>query len=61
MSADVELWGHVELPSMLLDNEVELRAELRGFYSAEEADEFDRVVLTPPSHLVSDRHGPRPG
>ena len=46
MSADVELWGHVDLPAMLLDNEAELRATLRDFYGDDAGDEFDRVALT---------------
>jgi len=56
VSPDMELWGHVELPSMLLDNEVALRSTLREFYGDERGEEFDRVVLTPPGHLVVDRN-----
>jgi glyoxylase-like metal-dependent hydrolase (beta-lactamase superfamily II) len=32
VSADLELWGHADLPAMLLDNDAELRATLRDFY-----------------------------
>jgi glyoxylase-like metal-dependent hydrolase (beta-lactamase superfamily II) len=56
VAAELQLWGHVELPPMLLDNEVELRAALRGFYDEEACVEFDRVELVAPDHLVSDRH-----
>ena len=55
VSAELELWGHVDLPPMLLDNEEEMRSTLRAFYSVDQADQFDRVVLTPPDHLVVDR------
>ena len=41
---------------MLLDNEAELRAALRGFYDEEACAEFDRVELVAPDHLVADRH-----
>ena len=51
----MQLWGHVDVPAMLLGHESELRAELRAFYGDELADELDRVVLTPPVHLVSER------
>ena len=56
MSADVELWGHADLPAMLLDNEAELRATLRDFYGDAAGDEFDQVSLTPPDCLVVDDH-----
>ena len=56
VDADLELWGHVDLPPMLLDNEAELRAALRGFYDEEACAEFDRVELVAPDHLVADRH-----
>ena len=56
VSAALELWGHVDLPSTLLDDEAELRATLRNFYGDEAGDEYDRVVLTPPDRLVVDRH-----
>ena len=55
VSGELELWGHVDLPTMLLDNEDHLRSALRAFYSVDQADRFDRVVLTPPDHLVVDR------
>jgi glyoxylase-like metal-dependent hydrolase (beta-lactamase superfamily II) len=54
VSADLEIWGHVDLPAMLLDNEAELRATLRDFYGDEAGAEYDRVVLTPPERLVAD-------
>jgi glyoxylase-like metal-dependent hydrolase (beta-lactamase superfamily II) len=56
VAADVELWGHVDLPAVLLGDEVQVRAELRAFYGDEAGDEFDRVTLTPPDRLVTDRH-----
>jgi len=56
VAADVELWGHVDLPAMLLDNEPELRATLRDFYGDAAGDEFDQVSLTPPDCLVVDDH-----
>ena len=56
VSADLELWGHVDLPAMLLDDEAELRASLRSLYGDEAGDEYDRVTLTPPDRLVADRH-----
>ena len=43
VAADVELWGHVDLPEMLLGDEAQVRAELREFYGDEAGDEFDRV------------------
>jgi glyoxylase-like metal-dependent hydrolase (beta-lactamase superfamily II) len=54
VSADLQLWGHTDLPEMLLDNEAELRATLRSFYGDDAGDEYDRVSLTPPDHLVTD-------
>ena len=54
VSADLELWGHADVPGMLLDNEAELRSSLREFYGEEAGDEYDRVSLTPPDHLVTD-------
>jgi glyoxylase-like metal-dependent hydrolase (beta-lactamase superfamily II) len=56
VSADLELWGHADLPAVLLDDEAELRAVLRDFYGDEPGDEYDRVVLTPPERLVVDTH-----
>ena len=56
VDADLQLWGHVDLPPMLLDNEAELRAALREFYDEEACAEFDRVELVAPDHLVADRH-----
>jgi glyoxylase-like metal-dependent hydrolase (beta-lactamase superfamily II) len=56
VSPDVELWGHVDLPSMLLDDEAELKASLRARFGPEAGDEYDRVTLTPPDHLVEARH-----
>jgi glyoxylase-like metal-dependent hydrolase (beta-lactamase superfamily II) len=53
---DLELWGHIDLPRMLLDDEAGLRASLREFYGDAAGDEYDRVTLTPPDHLVADRH-----
>ncbi len=53
VSADLQLWGHTDLPGMLLDNEAELRATLRSFYGDDAGDEYDRVLLTPPDHLVT--------
>ncbi|HEY8094000.1 MAG TPA: MBL fold metallo-hydrolase, partial [Acidimicrobiales bacterium] len=52
---ELELWGHAELPGMLLADPVGLRADLRAFYGDEAGDEYDRVTLTPPEHLVVDR------
>jgi glyoxylase-like metal-dependent hydrolase (beta-lactamase superfamily II) len=56
VSTDLELWGHVELPGALLDNEAELRSTLRDFYGDRAGDEFDRVTLTAPDRLVVDNH-----
>ena len=56
VAADLELWGHVELPAALLDDEARMRAELRCRYGDEAGDEYDRVVLTPPDRLVAHRH-----
>ncbi len=56
VAADVELWGHVDLPAMLLGDEAELRAGLRDFYGDEAGEEYDRVTLTPPDRLVSEHH-----
>ena len=56
VSPDLELWGHVDLPSMLLADEAELKALLRARYGREAGDEYDRVTLTPPDHLVEARH-----
>ena len=56
VSPNLELWGHVDLPATLLDDEAELRASLRAFYGEQAGDEFDRVSLTPPDRLVVDRH-----
>lgn len=44
------------MPAMLLDNEDEIRRSLREFYGDEAGDEYDRVTLTPPDHLVDHRH-----
>ena len=52
---DVELWGHVDLPAALLGDEAELRRQLRRRYGDEAGDEYDRVVLTAPDHLVAER------
>jgi glyoxylase-like metal-dependent hydrolase (beta-lactamase superfamily II) len=52
--SELELWGHVELPGMLLGDPAGLRAALREFYGDEAGDEYDRVVLTPPDHMVVD-------
>lgn len=51
----LELWGHANLTPALLGDEVELRAALRDIYGDDAADEYDRVVLTPPDHAVVDR------
>jgi glyoxylase-like metal-dependent hydrolase (beta-lactamase superfamily II) len=56
VSADLELWGHRDLPAMLLGDEAGLRASLREFYGDEAGDEYDRVSLTPPDRLVVDHH-----
>ena len=56
VEAELQLWGHVELPPMLLDNETELRAALREFDDDESCAEFDRVELVAPDHLVAERH-----
>ena len=56
VDADLQLWGHVDLPPMLLDNEIELRSALREFYDDEACAEFDRVELVAPDHLVTERH-----
>ncbi len=53
--SELELWGHEDLPGMLLADPAELRAGLRDFYGDEAGDEYDRVTLTPPDHLVADR------
>jgi len=56
VAADLELWGHVDLPPMLARAEAEgLRRELRERFGEAAGDEYDRVVLTPPDHLVVDR------
>jgi glyoxylase-like metal-dependent hydrolase (beta-lactamase superfamily II) len=52
---DVELWGHRELPEQLLGDEPQLRADLRARFGDEAGDEYDRVVLTAPDHLVTER------
>lgn len=54
VSADLQLWGHVDVPGMLLDNEDDLRTSLRRRYGEDAGDEYDRVTLTPPDHLVTD-------
>jgi glyoxylase-like metal-dependent hydrolase (beta-lactamase superfamily II) len=54
--ADVELWGHVALPPALLDDDEAVRRELRRRYGDAAGDEYDRVVLTPPDHLVAEHH-----
>jgi glyoxylase-like metal-dependent hydrolase (beta-lactamase superfamily II) len=56
VSPDLELWGHVDLPAKLLADEPELKASLRTHYGPEAGDEYDRVTLTPPDHLVETRH-----
>jgi glyoxylase-like metal-dependent hydrolase (beta-lactamase superfamily II) len=55
VAGDVELWGHRDLPETLLADETELRSVLRSLYGDEAGDEYDRVVLTPPDHLVAER------
>ena len=50
-----ELWGHRELPEQLLGDELQLRADLRARFGDEAGDEYDRVVLTAPDHLVTER------
>jgi glyoxylase-like metal-dependent hydrolase (beta-lactamase superfamily II) len=55
VSAEVELWGHTELPGMLLGDEAELKATLRERFGDDAGDEYDRVRLVPPDHLVVDR------
>jgi glyoxylase-like metal-dependent hydrolase (beta-lactamase superfamily II) len=55
VAGDVELWGHHELPAQLLDDETQLRADLRARFGDEAGDEYDRVVLTAPDHLVCER------
>ena len=55
VDAELQLWGHVDLPAMLLDNEAELRAALREFSDDEACAEYDRVELVAPDHLVMDR------
>jgi glyoxylase-like metal-dependent hydrolase (beta-lactamase superfamily II) len=57
VAADLELWGHQALPPMLARSEADgFRADLRAAYGDEAGDEYDRVVLTPPDHLVVERH-----
>ncbi|MGD9702401.1 MAG: MBL fold metallo-hydrolase [Acidimicrobiia bacterium] len=56
VGADLELWGHIDLPRMLLEDEAGLRARLRSVYGDEAGDEYDRVTLVPPDHLVDERH-----
>ena len=56
VSTDLELWGHEDLPRALLGDEEDMRAALRHTYGDAAGDEFDRVTLTPPDHLVTDRH-----
>ncbi len=55
VAGDVELWGHRDLPEMLLADETLLRSELRARFGDEAGDEYDRVVLTAPDHLVAER------
>jgi len=56
VAADIALWGHVDLPPTLALAEAEgLRRELRARFGDAAGDEYDRVVLTPPDHLVVDR------
>ena len=55
VAGDVQLWGHRQLPEQLLADETGLRADLRAHYGDEAGDEYDRVVLTVPDHLVVDR------
>jgi glyoxylase-like metal-dependent hydrolase (beta-lactamase superfamily II) len=52
---NLELWGHRDLPAQLLEDEPQLRADLRARFGDEAGDEYDRVVLTAPDHLVSER------
>lgn len=56
VAADLELWGHVDLPAALLGDEADLRARLREVYGNGAGDEYDRVELTPPDHLVAEHH-----
>ena len=57
VAADLELWGHEALPPTLAQFEADgFRADLRAVYGDEAGDEYDRVVLTPPDHLVAERH-----
>jgi len=51
----VELWGHRDLPEQLLGDELQLRADLRARFGDEAGDEYDRVDLTAPDHLVTER------
>ena len=55
MAGDLELWGHVDLPAMLLDDPAALKAALREFYGDAAGDEYDLVSLTPPERLVVER------
>ncbi len=57
VAAELELWGHEALPPTLARFEANgLRADLRAAYGDDAGDEYDRVVLTPPDHLVAERH-----
>ena len=56
VSTDLELWGHPDVPKLWLDDEAGYRAALRETYGDEAGDEYDRVTLTLPDHLVADRH-----
>ena len=56
VSPDLELWGHEDLPRMLLDDEEDMRSALLHTYGDAAGAEFDRVTLMPPDHLVTHRH-----
>jgi glyoxylase-like metal-dependent hydrolase (beta-lactamase superfamily II) len=56
VSADLELWGHPDVARLWLDDEAGYRALLRELYGDAAGDEYDRVTLTLPDHLVADRH-----
>ena len=56
VAADLELWGHTDVPRLWLDDEAGYRALLREIYGDAAGDEYDRVTLTLPDHLVADRH-----
>jgi glyoxylase-like metal-dependent hydrolase (beta-lactamase superfamily II) len=56
VEAELELWGHVDLPAVLLEHEEELHASLQDLWDGEALADRARFELVAPDHLVADRH-----